>query len=109
MPRGSERGDLCWRAFSGSHHLVLLQPREIGALVPGARLEPLPEAWLATLDLESLARPLALHPDFPGGASVQVVHLPARGRMEIRTLGPEAPGIVTAILERLTGIPEWKA
>ncbi len=98
---------LCWRVFQGTHHLVLLQPRELGALVPGARLELLPEGWLEKLDLEALARPLALHPDFPGGASIHVVHLPERGQMEVRSFGESAPGIVVAILERLTGISEW--
>ena len=100
---------LCWRAFNGAHHLVMLQAREIGALVHGARMEPLPEAWLQDLDLEALARPLAIHPDFPGGASVHVVHLATRGRMEIRTHGQVAPGVVAAVVERLTGISEWMA
>jgi len=98
---------LCWRVYHSTHHLVLLQPREIGALVEGARPSPLPHDWLETLDLEALARPLACHPDFPGGASVHVVHLPARGQMELRTFGTAAPGAVSTVLERLTGIMGW--
>ncbi len=98
---------LCWRVFQGAHHLVLLQPREIGALIEGTRPKPLPPDWLEALDLEALARPLACHPDFPGGASVHVVHLPARGRMELRTFGTTAPGTVSTVLERLTGIAGW--
>jgi len=98
---------LCWRAFQDGHQLVLVQPRELGALVPGARIEPLKSGWLAALDLEALARPLAIHPDFPGGTSVQVVHVPERGRMEIRCWGQPAPGTVAAVLERLTGIADW--
>lgn len=100
---------LCWRAFREAHHLVLLQPREIGGLVYGARMEPLPEGWLENLDLDSLARPLALHPDFPGGASVHVVHLIARGRMRLRTFGEAAPSLVAAVVERLTGISGWES
>lgn len=100
---------LCWRVFQGTHHLVLLQPRELGALVEGARPSPLPPDWLETLDLEALARPLACHPDFPGGASVQVVRVPTRGRMELRTFGEAAPEAVCAVLERLTGITGWMA
>lgn len=98
---------LCWRAFQENHHLVLLQAREIGALVPGARMAPLPEHWLADLDLESLARPLSIHPDFPGGASVHVVHLAGRGQMQIRSFGEAAPVAVAAVMERLTGISAW--
>ncbi len=100
---------LCWHVFQGTHHLVLLQPRELGALVEGARPSPLPPDWLETLDLEALARPLACHPDFPGGASVHVVRVPTRGRMECRTFGHAAPGAVSAVVERLTGIREWMA
>jgi hypothetical protein len=100
---------LCWRAFQGVHHLVLLQPREIGGLVYGARMEPLPERWLGSLDLPSLARPLAIHPDFPGGASVHVVHLAGRGRMVVRTFGTAAPEVVAAVVERLTGLSGWAA
>lgn len=98
---------LCWRVTQGAHHLVLLQPRELGALVEGARPSPLPRDWLETLDLEALARPLACHPDFPGGASVHVVRLPARGRLECRTFGQAAPEAVSAVVERLTGITGW--
>jgi len=100
---------LCWRVFQGTHHLVLLQPRELGALVEGARHSPLPQDWLEALDLEALARPLACHPDFPGGASVHVVRVPTRGRMELRTFGEAAPEAVCAVLERLTGITGWMA
>jgi len=100
---------LCWRVFQGTHHLVLLQPREIGALVEGARPSSLPHDWLETLDLEALARPLGCHPDFPGGASVHVVRLPARGRLELRTFGEAAPEVVCTVVERLTGITGWMA
>lgn len=98
---------LCWRVFQGTHHLVLLQPRELGALVEGARHSPLPPDWLETLDLEALARPLACHPDFPGGTSVHVVRLPAPGRMEVRTFGQAAPEAVCTVVEHLTGITGW--
>lgn len=98
---------LCWQAFDGAHHLVLLQTREIGALVYGARMTPLPEHWLEELDLEALARPLALHPDFPGGASVHVVHLCGRGQMRIRSAGAAEATVVAAVVERLTGISGW--
>ena len=99
---------LCWRAFDGAQHVILVQPREIGALVPGARLEPLPLGWLESLDLDALARPLAIHPDFGEGASIHVVHLPKPHRMCIRTFGVAAPEMVTTVLERLTGISDWK-
>jgi hypothetical protein len=100
---------LPWRGEAGGgQHLVLLQPREVGALVPGARSAPLPEGWLAELDLASLARPLAGHPDFPGGASVQVVRLPGPGRAEVRTWGEPGEAVVRAVLERLTGVETWK-
>ncbi len=99
---------LCWRGEEGGRqHLVLLQPREVGALVPGARSTPLPERWLERLDLESLARPLARHPDFPGGAAVHVVHLAGPGRARVRTLGEPGAGVVRTVLARLTGLEAW--
>ena len=68
---------LAWRGMAeGRIHLVLLQPREVGALVPGARTAPLPEGWLDALDLDSLARPLRHHPHLMGCA-VHAVSLPA--------------------------------
>jgi len=99
---------LSWRGGeSGRHHLVLVQAREVGALVPGAKLAALPEDWLASLDLDSLARPLACHPDFPGGAAVHVVRLAGTGRAQVRTRGEPGAGVVRAVLERLTGIADW--
>lgn len=99
---------LCWRGREhGAWHLVLLQAREVGALVPGARTAPLPVGWLAALDLESLARPLARHPDFPGGASVHVVHLPGGEAFQVRTFGAEAPSLVAEVLKRTSHIQIW--
>jgi hypothetical protein len=100
---------LSWQGQEGGRpHLVLLQPREAGALVPGARSAALPEGWLEGLDLESLSRPLACHPDFPGGASVHVVRLLAPGRARVRTAGEPGLEVVRAVLERLTGVGEWR-
>ncbi|MDP1832740.1 MAG: hypothetical protein Q8K67_11825 [Geothrix sp.] len=99
---------LCWRGREdGAWHLVLLQAREVGALVPGARTAPLPAGWLDSLDLESLARPLARHPDFPGGASVHVVHLPGGESFRVRTLGSAAPELVAEVLKRTSHIQVW--
>jgi len=99
---------LCWRGFeNGSWHLVLLQAREVGALVPGARTEPMPEGWLDRLDLESLARPLTSHPDFPGGVSVHVVHLPGGDSFRVRTFGTPAPEFVAEVLRRTSHIQVW--
>lgn len=99
---------LCWRGQArGAWHLVLLQAREVGALVPGARTAPLPEGWLAALDLEALARPLARHPDFPGGASVHVVHLPGGDAFQIRSFGPESLELVVEVLKRTSHIQIW--
>ena len=99
---------LCW--FGEDHHgwhLVLLQAREVGALVPGARTAPLPEGWLDSLDLEALARPLARHPDFPGGASIHVVHLPGGESFRVRTFGFPAPDLVATVLQRTSHIQVW--
>lgn len=99
---------LAWRGcLDDCHHLVLLQAREVGALVPGARVAPLPADWLEALNLEDLARPLACHPDFPGGAAVHVVQLLAPGRARVRTAGAPAPDLVAAVLTRLTGVAGW--
>jgi hypothetical protein len=99
---------LCWRGFEhGAWHLVLLQAREVGALVPGARTEPMPHDWLNDLDLEALARPLACHPDFPGGASVHVVHLPGGDTCRVRTSGTPAPDLVAEVLKRTSHIQIW--
>jgi hypothetical protein len=87
--------------------MVLLQAREAGALIPGARTAPLPAGWLDSLDLESLARPLARHPDFPGGASVHVVHLPGGDSFRVRTFGQAAPGLVSEVLKRTSHIQIW--
>jgi hypothetical protein len=99
---------LCWRGRDDQgRHLVLLQAREVGALVPGARTAPLPEGWLESLDMESLARPLARHPDFPGGASVQVVQLPGGEAFRVRTFGISAPQLVAEVLKRASHIQVW--
>ena len=99
---------LCWRGFeNGTWHLVLLQAREVGALVPGSQTEPMPKGWLEELDLESLARPLGLHPDFPGGVSVHVVHLPGGDSFRVRTFGTSAPELVAEVLKRTCHIQAW--
>jgi len=92
------------------HHLVLLQPREVGALVPGARVQALPLRWLEELDLESLARPLAHHPAFDSGASVHVVRLglgQAAAEVQVRSYGPSAPDLVKTVLERVSSVRVW--
>ena len=99
---------LCWRGWrDGRWHLILLQPRELGALVPGARTAALPDGWLEALDLDALARPLTHHPAFPGGASVHVVHLPGADRFQVRTMGSAAPGLVAEVLKRTSHIQTW--
>ena len=90
----------------GRIHLVLLQPREVGALVPGARTAPLPEGWLDALDLDSLARPLRHHPHLMGCA-VHAVSLPASGEAHVRSAGPSAPGLIAAVLDRVSGVKVW--
>lgn len=98
---------LAWRGVvEGRIHLVLLQPREIGALVPGARTAPLPPGWLDALDFESLARPLRHHPDLEGCA-VHVVSLPGSGEARVRSAGPDAPALVAAVLDRVSGVRVW--
>ncbi len=100
---------LAWRGTADSHHhLVLLQVREVGALVPGARTAPLPAGWLEALDLEALARPLARHPAFPGGASVHVVHLPGGNVARVRTRGEAATALVAEVLRRVSAIQAWR-
>ena len=100
---------LSWQGtLDGRHHLVLLQAREVGALVPGARPAPMPAGWITALDLASLARPLARHPAFPGGASVHVVHLPGGNIAHIRTWGIAAPELVAEVLRRVSAIQEWR-
>lgn len=100
---------LCWHGTeAGGHHLVLLQAREVGALVPGARTQPLPSEWLRHLDLEALARPLAIHPAFSGGASVHVVSLPGGEVFQVRTFGTPAPGLVAEVLKHTSHIQVWQ-
>ncbi|MFZ1376438.1 MAG: hypothetical protein WAS25_07580 [Geothrix sp.] len=99
---------LCWCGkVDGAWHLVLLQAREVGALVPGARTASLPPGWLEALDLEALARPLARHPDFARGASVHVVHLPGTEVFRVRTFGTPAPDLVAEVLKRTSHIQIW--
>jgi len=99
---------LCWRGMEdGGWHLVLIQAREVGALVPGARTAPLPEGWLDALDLDALARPLARHPAFAGGASVHVVHLPGSGTFQVRTFGTPALDLLSEVLKRTSHIQIW--
>ena len=98
---------LAWRGVAeGRIHLVLLQPREVGALVPGARTAPLPSGWLRLLDLESLARPLRHHPELMG-CVVHVVGLPASGDAHVRSAGPVVPELIAAVLERVSGVKIW--
>jgi hypothetical protein len=100
---------LSWQGVkAGRRHLVLLQPREIGALVPGARMAPLPPRWLEDLDLEALARPLARHPAWGGAvAAVHVVQLPKAGEARVRSAGEAAPDVVRAVLARLADVQIW--
>ncbi|MCE1203720.1 MAG: hypothetical protein LWW79_03835 [Holophagaceae bacterium] len=99
---------LCWRGrVHGAWHLVLLQAREVGALVPGARTAPLPPGWLEALDLDALCRPLAKHPDFQRDASIHVVHLPVAGAFQVRTFGVPSPDLVREVLARTSQIQIW--
>lgn len=102
---------LSWHGVqAGRHHLVLLQPREVGALVAGARIQALPGDWLEALDLSSLARPLAHHPAFEGGASVHVVRLVAGDPapvVQVRCHGEPAPDLVRAVLEQVSSTRIW--
>ena len=99
---------LCWRGQDDhGWHLVLLQAREVGALIPGARTAPLPDGWLESLDLDALARPLARHPDFPGGASVHVAQLPGGEGFRTRTYGTAALGLVAEVLKHTSHIQVW--
>lgn len=99
---------LCWYGnVDGAWHLVLLQAREVGALVSGARTASLPPGWLEALDLEALARPLARHPDFARGTSVHVVHLPGTEAFRVRTFGTPAPDLVAEVLKRTSHIQIW--
>lgn len=99
---------LCWQGQeNGAWHLILLQAREVGALVPGARMAPLPTGWFKDLDLDALARPLARHPDFPGGASIHVVHLPGDDSFRVRSFGSAAPNLVAEVLKRTSHIQVW--
>jgi hypothetical protein len=99
---------LCWRGIEhGACHLVLLQVRELGALVAGAKTAPLPEGWFDSLDLDVLARPLAVHPDFPGGASVHIVHLAGGGSFRLRTFGTSAPALVAEVLRHTSHVQVW--
>jgi hypothetical protein len=99
---------LCWRGRDDrGWHLVLLQAREVGALVPGARTAPLPQGWLELLELDALARPLARHPDFPGGASVHVVQLPGGENFHVRTYGAAASELVAAVLRQTSHVQVW--
>lgn len=91
----------------GKRHLVLLQAREVGALVPGAHTAPMPHQWLESLDLESLARPLAHHPALGDGASIHVVHLKPTGEAQVRSYGAAAPDVIRAVLERLSDVRVW--
>jgi len=98
---------LVWRGKDANGlHLVLLQPREVGALVPGARTAPLPPRWLDALDLDALARPLRHHPDL-AGCAVHVVNLPGSGEARVRSAGPEAPALIAAVLDRVSGVRVW--
>ena len=102
---------LSWHGLvDGRHHLVLLQPREVGALVPGARVQALPPRWLEELDLESLARPLAHHPSFAGCAAVHVVRLvagPMAPEVQVRTFGAGCPDLIRAVLEQVSSVRVW--
>jgi len=99
---------LSWLGVDGDRrHLVLVQAREVGALVPGARIEPLPSGWLEALDLRALAGPLARHPALGGAASVHVVHVAGPGRAVVRTWGEPGAESVRGVLARLSGVEAW--
>jgi hypothetical protein len=99
---------LTWHGvLGGRHHLVLVQAREVGALVPGARIAPLPERWLEDLDLPALARPLSRHPAFPGGAGVHVVRVVGPGRARMRSRGGVPGAIPGEVLARISGVEAW--
>ena len=99
---------LPWRGQDGAgQHLVLLQVREVGALVPGARTQALPAGWLQSLDLAALAAPLARHPDLGGAASIHVVQLSGPGQARVRSWGANGEAVVRAVLERVSGLERW--
>ena len=98
---------LCWRGFEEGEQLLLLQARELGAVVPGARSAGLPEGWLEALDLAALARPLRRHPAFPAGLSVHVVRVAGPGDARIRGTGPPPAALLAQVLARLTGLDRW--
>jgi hypothetical protein len=99
---------LPWRGrFNETWHLVLLQARELGSLVPGSHIAPLPEDWLEDLVLADLARPFGLHPDFPGGVALHVVACLGPGRARVRSTRSPASELVRAVLEKLTGKANW--
>lgn len=102
---------LSWHGMKDRrHHLVLLQPREVGALSPGARIQALPTGWLEKLDLDSLARPLAHHPAFEGGAAVHVVKLVPKDsvpEIQVRSFGDPAPELVRMVLEQVSSVRVW--
>ena len=99
---------LSWQGLEGDRrHLVLLQAREVGALVPGARIQALPAGWLEALDLQALAAPLARHPALGGAASVQVVQVAGPGRAVVRTYGAPGGEVVRAVLAQVSGLEVW--
>lgn len=99
---------LCWTGWDAGHQLVLLQARELGALVPGARAAGLPEHWLRDLDISALARPMQRHPHFMGGVGVHVLRVAAPGEAWVRSSGGSALTFLRAVLSRLTGIEDWR-
>jgi len=100
---------LCWRGrAAGRTQLVLLQARELGGVVPGARPAPLPVGWLRYLDLEALARPLRRHPAFPGGVAVQVLRVACAREAWRRGPEPAPAAFLDEVLARLTGLRGWR-
>lgn len=95
---------LCWRS---GPHLLLLQARELGALVPGAKAPGLPLDWLEGIDPSDIARPLARHPDFSEGLEVQVIQILAPGCARVRGTAAPPPGLLDAVLRELSGLPAW--
>ncbi|MBI4913215.1 MAG: hypothetical protein HY823_10795 [Acidobacteria bacterium] len=100
---------LCWRGREGPRvQLMLLQARELGALVPGARMDPLPPGWLDSLDLAGLAQVLRGHPDFGPGCGVHGLAVQGPGAARRRGHGPWSGTLGAGALARLTGIGGWR-
>lgn len=88
--------------------LVLLQARELGSLVPHARIQPFTKDWIHDIDLVSIHQTLSAHPDLnKKSLNLSFVHIAKNGHAHIRSFPKTNREVILAVLNKVSIRPDW--